>query len=281
MTSWTFRKLRFCYRLIHYEDELPYIKTSLINRDDELTSPLLQLFYGTEAFDEIKIALEYFIKQRGERRGRSQAAALYPILKKFIDKSHIVESSLVWNEVISGAIRGTLNRYDSREYDTDEFGSLYISTLPKFIHDNFGCDIKHKEKGGVLIFDKEEFAKFDEIYNHKSDDDIDVKITVSLVQVEEEDADPDGSEGSEGISECVSSYDKEKQTHPKIPSVPSAPSASLEFPSKCYHCDFTMYETKEDYESHCVLRHRGKPAYPGPADIQALKLKPQDMQWEK
>ncbi len=279
-----FRKLMFCYRLIHYQDELPNIKTSLINRDEELTSPLLQMFYGTEAFDEIKTSLEYFIRQRSERRARSQAAALYPILKKLVDKSHIVESSLVWKEITAGAIRGMLNQRDPRQYDTEDYGSLYINTLPKFIHDNFGCDLKHKERGGVMIFDRENFALFDDIYNHVSDDmNTDVKIEVSLV-------DPEGSEGSEGISGCVSLVEhenddveegKEKQAHLQEPSVPSVPSASLEFPPKCYHCDFTMYENKEDYRSHCVLRHRGKPAYPGPADLEALNLTPQGMQWEK
>jgi hypothetical protein len=42
-----------------------------------------------------------------------------------------------------------------------------------------------------------------------------------------------------------------------------------------------MYETKHDHESHCVLRHAGKPAYPGPADMEADKPEPQGMPWEK
>jgi hypothetical protein len=278
-----FRKLMFCYRLIHYEDELPNIKTSLINRDEELTSPLLQLFYGTETFNEIKTALEYFIKQRRERRARSLAAAIYPILKKFVEISHIVESSSVWNEITSGAIRGTVNQRDPRQYDTEDYGSLYMNTLPKFIHDNFGCDLKHKEKGGVMIFDKEKFSSFDDIYNHESDD-MDLKIDVSLVNEVYEDGHPEGSEGSEGILGCVS-FDKnmheEEPTHLQEPSVPSVPSASLEIPSKCYHCNFTMYDTKKDYESHCILKHAGKPAYPGSADFKASGLKPQGMSWEQ
>ena len=51
------------------------------------------------------------------------------------------------------------------------------------------------------------------------------------------------------------------------------------FPPKCYRCDFSSYETKQDYESHCVLRHPGKTAYPGPADIKQ-GLTPQGMSWE-
>lgn len=80
-----FRKLMLCYRLTHYADELPEIKISVINRDEELSYPLLQLFYGTEAFEEIKTAVEFFLKQRRQRRSRSLEAALYPILKDLIN----------------------------------------------------------------------------------------------------------------------------------------------------------------------------------------------------
>ncbi len=76
-----FRKLMLCYRLIHYTDELPQITVNLTNRNEELSYPLLQLFYGTDAFEEIKTALEFFITQRREKRSRSIQAAIYPILK--------------------------------------------------------------------------------------------------------------------------------------------------------------------------------------------------------
>lgn len=129
-----------------------------------------------------------------------------------------------------------------------------------------------------MIFDRAKFASFDEIYNHKSNDDTEFKIDVSLAEDEEQR--PKGSEGSEGISGCVS-MDNNTQTHNQDPSVPSVPSVGLEFPPKCYHCNFTSYETKQDYESHCVSSHPSKPAYPGPADIEALNLIPQNMQWKR
>jgi hypothetical protein len=48
-----------------------------------------------------------------------------------------------------------------------------------------------------------------------------------------------------------------------------------------YTYKITIYETKQDFESHCVLRRPGMPAYPGPADIAAPNLKKQDMPLEK
>ena len=74
-----------CYRLLHYEDELSNIKISLINRDEELSYPLLQLFYGTDAFEEIKTALEFFI---GQRRINAASNALGKCGNKLTYYSH-------------------------------------------------------------------------------------------------------------------------------------------------------------------------------------------------
>jgi hypothetical protein len=70
-----------------------------------------------------------------------------------------------------------------------------------------------------------------------------------------------------------------KNTNPSPePSEPSEPSA-FSFPPKCYRCDFSNYNTKGEYEYHCVTKHPGKPAYPGPADM-IKGLTPQGMSWE-
>jgi hypothetical protein len=51
------------------------------------------------------------------------------------------------------------------------------------------------------------------------------------------------------------------------------------FPPKCYYCNFSNYNTKGEYEYHCVTKHPGKTGYPGPADIKE-GLTPQGMSWE-
>ena len=58
--------------------------------------------------------------------------------------------------------------------------------------------------------------------------------------------------------------------------MPSDPGPSA-FPPICYYYDFSIYENKEEYQYHCVLRHEGKPAYPGPADIKQSALSTQGM----
>jgi hypothetical protein len=272
-----FRKLIICYRLIHYTDDLPQIKVSLINRDEELTYPLLQLFYGTEAFEELKTALEFFIKQRKERRQRSLEAALYPIIKDLVTINTDLTSNIVnipyskiWEKITTGGIKG--NKYSDTQYETQEYGPLYHNTLSKLIGDKFSGNLRHKEEGSILTLDRPKFESYDDIYNHQTEGS-DIVITVTLI-------DPEGTEGMTALPDGFDNNENEKKETNAPPGAVRAlrPSA---FPPKCYHCDFSNYETKQDYESHCVLRHPGKPAYPGPADIQESNLTPQGMCWEE
>ena len=147
-----FRKLMLCYRLIHYTDDLPQIKISVINRDEELSYPLLQLFYGTVAFEEIKTAVEFFLNQRRQRRSTSIEAALYPILKDLIinsgSSSKLVDIpySSIWNKITTeNSIKGNL--VSNTQYDTLEYESLHQNKLSKFIADKFTANLRHGEGG--------------------------------------------------------------------------------------------------------------------------------------
>ena len=282
-----FRKMMLCYRLIHYSDDLPRITVSVSNRDEELSFPHLQLFYGTKAFDEIRTAMGFFLKQRRRRRGRSLEAALYPILKQMIDtrtnfiadKPKLVNVlySDIWEKITTGKaedrpIKGNLlNDY---QYETRDHSVIYQNTFSKFIADKFSTELKPGNKGSILTFEITDFEKYDSLYNHGiADNDPDIIIEVSLDRSE-------GSEGNEGSSNGYDDFESigKKDNASLQPSQPSQPSL---FPPKCYHCDFSSYESKEDYESHCVIRHSGKQAYPGPADIKESGLTAQGMTWEK
>ena len=175
-----FRKLMLCYRLINYTRPLPDIETNLINRNLELTKPTLQLFYGTECFEEIKDALEIFINQRIERKSNSLEASLYRIVKSFVDEfiknyQHPVnpvqvipiQYSNIWNHIINGGISGTLNPNKTTEYITASYGTIYRDTLSKMIEDQFGAKLAHNNKGSVLKIDVEKFRRLEPVYAQK------------------------------------------------------------------------------------------------------------------
>ncbi len=223
-----FRKLMLCYRIVHYRDELPQIITNLKNRENELCKPLLQLFYGTQAFDEIKNALEFFVMQRRERRLNSIEAALYPILKEFIypnktstlfdskdnltalNKFVVVQYSKIWAHITGGAIAGKFNDNKPNQYETHDYGILFQNTLSKLIADKFGADLDRKPSGSILIFNTEIFDYFEDVYcikyrPDKNEDDLKdfVKIEVKLESSYDE-----GNVGNVGNVGCVSTNSK-------------------------------------------------------------------------
>ena len=212
-----------CYRLIHYTEELPQIKVSLINRDEELTYPLLQLFYGTEAFEEIRTALKFFIKQRRERRQRSLEAALYPIIKDLVIINTDLTSNIVnipyskiWEKITTDGIKG--NKYNDTQYETQEYGPLYHNTLSKLIGDKFSANLRHKEEGSILTIDRVKFESYDDIYNHQVEgSDKEIDIMVSLVV-------PEGTEGMTALPDGFDNFMNERErrlTHLQEPSEPS------------------------------------------------------------
>ena len=228
-----FRKLMLCYRLTHYDNELPELKLSVINRDRELSYPLLQLFYGTKAFEEVKTAIEFFLKQRKRRKARSIYAALYLILKDLVYADHVDNNkpkppkivlpySLIWNTIVSGKIKGTL--VSSQQYETDEYSSLYLSTLSKQISDNFSADLDHREGGSIVTFYPPKFDTYDSVYNHKDEDGGGEGVIDIQVQVldKESDPDPEGSEGSEGSSDAFHNFESENE-NTNAPPVPLSP----------------------------------------------------------
>ena len=139
--------------------------------------------------------------------------------------------------------------------------------------------MKHKEQGSILTIDREKFNSYDYLYNHQAEgSDIDVKIKVTLANPDDTDGTEGSSHGSDNFKSDIEREEEKTNALPK-PSEPSGHQPVPAFPPKCYHCDFSSYETKQDYESHCVLRHPGKTAYPGPADIKE-GLTVQGMVWE-
>ena len=206
---------------------------------------------------------------------------LYPILKDLIgietNETDIVRIpfSTIWTKITTEhAIKGNL--YSDNQYVTRDYGDIYQNTLSRFIGDKFSAKLKHGEEGSELVFVKSEFSSYDEVYNHQAEGS-DVKIVVELVEDLPEPDSTDGTDGPSDRFESVNGKEEDDNPSPK-PSEPSEPSA---FPRKCYRCNFSNYGTKGEYDKHCVIRHPGLSAYPGPADIKESNLTPQGMSWEK
>ncbi|MGI0051131.1 MAG: hypothetical protein ACRD8K_05280, partial [Nitrososphaeraceae archaeon] len=196
--------------LIHYKDSLPEIETGLKNRDNELCKPLLQLFYGTTALNkDIIPTLERFAKQRRTRKANSIDAALYPIIKKFVfseagldfntntylelkqkKKTVKVPFYRIWDYIIGkeGFKAGIDGQYDENKnkyaYETIDYGTLYLNSLPTVISNIFTAEVKKQSYGSALIFDVEKLERFEELYSDIQLKEDNVKIEVKLISTE-------------------------------------------------------------------------------------------------
>jgi hypothetical protein len=53
-----------------------------------------------------------------------------------------------------------------------------------------------------------------------------------------------------------------------------------QFKFDCYYCDIFQTNIKEEYESHVVLRHPGRPCYPSKPDLVRFELEAKGKEWE-
>jgi hypothetical protein len=211
-----FRKEMLCYRLIHYMDSIQNIDTGLKGRDKELGGPLLQIFYGTKAFGDIKYALQKFLAKRkddGRRKQKTVESALGPLIVKLIEKNNTLKLpvGLIWNEAIN-TIPGRLNPQKPNEYQTNEYGTIYMNTFSKKIVDTFGAVRDKKNSGIMLVFDEEKINELKRMHKCEVQDQDKAKAKDAAPNVFNEptkiednnvlEDDSEGSESSEGYRIC-------------------------------------------------------------------------------
>jgi hypothetical protein len=176
-----FRKTMICYRLLHYTDTLPSIRTGLKNRDNELAKPFLQLFCGTESLAEIVNSLENFLIQKKYRKSSSLESILYPIIVNLVSQfGYELEFGYIW-QGIKNNIEGDYDDKKPNQYQTLDYGILYKNTLTKTIVDKF-CSPpgrKRNKNGVALVFDKEKISRFGRAYDNS------VRIKVEAIPEEE------------------------------------------------------------------------------------------------
>jgi hypothetical protein len=171
-----FRKLMLAYRLIHYYDPIADIYVGLNGRNKELCKPLLQLFYGTESYEEIRSALQKLLDAKNENKGNLLESALHPIIVNLVYKhGNELPASLIWNEITSGSIDGLFNPEKPNEYQSADYGTLYRNTITNIICDKFGASKKHTKHGTMLTFDPEKLAKVGKVYDLETN--IQTKVT--------------------------------------------------------------------------------------------------------
>ena len=169
------RKLLLIYRLQHYNDKIPDIKTNLKNRERQLFKPVLRVFQNTETFNELLPIISNYINQKRENNSNTLNAYVYKVIKHLIqqENSHELRSSLIWETITQLVINGVDNPVwlngepipgKTLSYSSVEFGELSQKVITEICKDVFGAE---KSKKGLVkwTFDQSKFKRIGKIYN--------------------------------------------------------------------------------------------------------------------
>jgi hypothetical protein len=167
-----FRKLMLVYRLIHFEDAIPDIDIGIEGREKELTKPIIQIFYNSQAQSEVEATLQYFLKLKTEKKEITLEPVLYPIVLNLVAQSCRPDKEIsvaeIW-EQLRATIDGHYDEKKPHEYQTLEYGTIYNNTISNILEHTFGGRPKHRTFGNTFIFDLEELTRVGKAYNLKTD----------------------------------------------------------------------------------------------------------------
>jgi hypothetical protein len=160
-----FRKLLLIYRLIHFKDPIPDIDIGIVGRDKELTKPLIQLFHNSEAQQEIIKNLQKILDLKNQKKQNTLEAALLPIVVNLISEHGIqFLFNLFWSSLKEN-IPGKEDEKKPNEYHTEDYGTIFRTTITNTLRDIFAVETKHTKKGNMLIFNPLVISKLTQQYN--------------------------------------------------------------------------------------------------------------------
>ena len=150
-----FRKLLLIYRLIHFKDTIPDLDIGVEGRDKELVKPLVQLFYGSNSLNLLIESLQKFLDLKNGKKESSIDYALLPIISSLIKKNGPrILFRTFWNSLKEN-IPGKEDEKKPNDYHTEDYGTLFRSTITGFLTDTLGVKTEHKRDGNILIFNPE------------------------------------------------------------------------------------------------------------------------------
>ncbi len=154
-----FRKLLLVYRLMHFKDPISDLDIGVEGRDKELVKHLIQLFYGSKCLYEIIESLQKFLDIKNQKKETSLDHTLLPIISDLIkDNGPQMLFRTFWN-ALKEIIPGKEDEKKPNEYHTENYGTLYSTTITNLLSDVFGAATKHSRNGNMLIFDHEIIEK--------------------------------------------------------------------------------------------------------------------------
>ncbi|WP_161486429.1 hypothetical protein [Candidatus Nitrosocosmicus hydrocola] len=161
------RKSLMIYRLIHFNAEITDIETGLEGRDKELSKPILQVFFDSQALPKVEKSFEVLINEKHDRKANSlERDALEVIVDLFVDfQDGVIPFSAIWSSLIEKT-NGHINEYKSHQLETESHGTIYKTPFSKMLRDKFGAKDPENRNSAVrlLFFDIDKTKRHLESY---------------------------------------------------------------------------------------------------------------------
>jgi hypothetical protein len=163
------RKLLLAYRMLHYEDTIPDVKLSIINREAELTKPLIRLFKNSpQVLAELLPALSKLLNAKRKVRSNSLEAKLYVAIMNLIPyDSYVIDNQSLINEVMR--ITNGEDIVGQQAFYSTDLGKVTHRRIIRTLIDKFKAERTHKDSGSdkkrALEFKEENLRKKGREYN--------------------------------------------------------------------------------------------------------------------
>jgi hypothetical protein len=272
------RKLLLIYRLIHFNDSIPDINVGLDGRDKELCKPLLQLFYRSKAYNEVRNTVLAFLESKNKRK---KSTAIEPVLFEIVVS--MIESkqelTLLFNDIwekIRSEVSGVYDERKPNEYQTYDYDTIYRNTVSKTI-EGFGAEHDRTYRGRVLNFKPKLLSKTAKQY------DVSKEVDEKLEYLCRHGVMVSWSKKHENITQYKdrnkdtpeeSSENGDKRRHDTMTSMTSIVSDS-DNENGIYSCPYfdcdNRFATSDLYLRHVIKKHPDWTAYPDPQDLEKYR----------
>jgi hypothetical protein len=201
------RNLLLCYRLVHRSDKIRNITVNLKNREKQLFKPVLRLFYGTRALDEIKTAVEKYIDERRKTKSHGLNSFLIQVVKDMLTEKGYnditvalsdtfeLPTSDIWLKVKT-LTDATVIPGHPLTCDTTRFGPLSQRKVVEVLEDVFKAEVKSSNSVRNVRFTKKDLIRVINSYDIK-----DAQIEISGPAPESEsESEPEKDQNQKGKS---------------------------------------------------------------------------------
>jgi hypothetical protein len=210
------RKLLLAYRMLHHEDTIPDVRLNIINREAELTKPLIRLFRKSpKVLEELLPALSKLLNAKRRVKGNSLEAKLYVAIMNLIPyDTYVIDHQSLINEAMR--ISNGEDIAGQQAFYSTDLGKVTHRRIIRTLIDKFKAERTHKDSGSdkkrALEFKEENLKKKGREYN------VPEKIEISADEPSQQDANKldsfdvlfidslsSGTEGKEG-TQCRDKY---------------------------------------------------------------------------